>query len=261
MFRSNVKFAAIAVLAVGFAGSEVGLLGHRTNATTAAPAPAKQDSDIQRWREKLDTFVDYPGIDDARATLTDALDHVSKRYGINFDIIDPAFHALDPKIDVPRICVAEKPIPARRARLKTILQTILARLPAKLTVLYIIRNDHIDITTETAVRAELGIPANRPMLPLVWETLTNTPINVAFQRLAHQSGYNVVVDPRIANTTQTPATLELNNVPVDTAVRLLANIAGQSVVRLDNVLFVTTADNAEKLLEEQAKINAEKAAK
>ena len=41
------------------------------------------------------------------------------------------------------------------------------------------------------------------------------------------------------------------------ASQLLANMAGLSVVRLDNVFYVTTAENAKHLREEQAKINAD----
>lgn len=121
--------------------------------------------------------------------------------------------------------------------------------------MYIIRNDRIEITTQAAVRAELGIPANRPMLPLVWDTLENIPISEALRHLADQSGYNVVSDPRVADKIKTPVTAELNNVPVDTAVRLLANMVGLVVVRLENVFYVTTAENAKHLREERAKIN------
>lgn len=267
MFLNKVKFAAIGVLAAGFAGSGVGLLRHQANATMAAPAPAQaraangQDPVVSRLREQLSQSVDYPGLDDARATLSDALDHLSKRYGITFRGNDQVFRAIDPKIDVFRFQIAETAIPAMRVSLKTVLKTVLARLPAKMGAMYVIRKDHIEITTETAVRAEMGIAANRPLLPLVGESLGNTPIDTALRRLARQSEYNIVTDPRIADKLQTQATLEFNNVPVDTAVRLLANIAGLSMVRLDNVLYVTTADNAKKLRQEQAEINAEEPAK
>ncbi len=124
---------------------------------------------------------------------------------------------------------------------------------------YLIRRDHIEITTVAAVRTELGIPKDRPLLSLVGDSLTNDPIAKGLGHLAQQSGFNIVIDPRIADKLQTQATVEFDNVPVDTAVRLLANMAGMSMVRLDNVLYVTTADNAKHLREEQAQINAEKA--
>jgi hypothetical protein len=42
-------------------------------------------------------------------------------------------------------------------------------------------------------------------------------------------------------------TLQLEDVPLETAVRLLADLAGLKPVRLDNVLFVTTEERADKL--------------
>ena len=85
-----------------------------------------------------------------------------------------------------------------------------------------------------------------------------TPLAKILPRLAETSGYNVMADPKAGEKLQTKITVQLNNVPVDTAVRLLANMAGLSVVRLDNVFYVTTAENAKHLREEQAKINGTK---
>ena len=50
---------------------------------------------------------------------------------------------------------------------------------------------------------------------------------------------------------------QLNNVPTDTAVRLLANMAGLSVARLDNVLYVTTRENAAAAQADQERLNAD----
>ena len=45
--------------------------------------------------------------------------------------------------------------------------------------------------------------------------------------------------------------------PVDTAVRLLANKDDRSMVRLDDVFYLTTPEKAKRLREEQAQINGE----
>ena len=42
-------------------------------------------------------------------------------------------------------------------------------------------------------------------------------------------------------------TLKLDDVPLESAVRLMAEVADLSVVRMSNVLFVTTPERAEKL--------------
>jgi RNA polymerase sigma factor (sigma-70 family) len=295
MFLSKAKFALIVVLAAGFTGSGLGFLAHRTSASppTKLPLPpVNQDNDRaeapalalakakapdqpdpnladrkanaqalrERLRQTLSQEINYEGVDDARATLADVLDQLSKRYNLNFHAKREVFRAIDPKIDVFRFEVCDPvPLPPMRASLGIVMRTILERLPPKMGAMYVIRKEFIEITTETAVRAELGIPPNRPLLPLVCDTLDDVPITVALRRLADHTGYNVVVDPRIADKLRTSTNLvELNNVPVDTAVRLVANMAGMSVVRLDNVLYVTTADNAKHLREEQAQVNADK---
>jgi RNA polymerase sigma factor (sigma-70 family) len=299
MFLSKVKFVAIVVLAVGIAGAGTGFLVHDTSASppsspslspvnqddgraeapapaivkAAAPAqpnpgnpapnnvpPARRDlGDILR------TDIEYGGLEDARATLSDALDQLSKRYNLNFDINDKAFEKGRPKDaeDVARATIADpKPIPPMRTILSTVLRKILRRVQVDSGATYLIRHDYIEITTEAAVRAELGIPANRPLLTLVWDTLQGVSIAEALRQLADKTSYNIVVDPRTAEKLRTSTGIaELNNVPVDTAVRLLANMAGLSVVQLDNVLYVTTAENATNLREEQEKINAEKTTK
>lgn len=265
MFLSKVKFAAIAVLAIGFAGSGAGFLAHQTNAgqaklNAAAPAPAQATNKSHVLADKLKSAIDYPGLDDPKATLNDALDHLAKRYGLKFDINKRAFE-IDQLKDVARTPIAEEPIPPMKTTLATVLHRILVRVPASSGATYLIRRDLIEITTEKAVRSEMGIPAHRPLLPLVCETLGNSPIDAALRKLADETGYSIVIDPRIADKLRTPATAAFNNLPLDTAVRLLANLAGQSAVRLDSVLFVTTADNAKSLREEQANINAEKPAK
>ena len=67
------------------------------------------------------------------------------------------------------------------------------------------------------------------------------------KELTDESGANVVVDPRAKKLVDEKITLTLDDVPVETAVRLAAEVAGASVVRMSNVLFVTTEARAEKL--------------
>jgi hypothetical protein len=261
MFLCKGKWVALVVLAIGVAGSGLGFRAHRPNAAAPAqPNQPAQNNGEAALRDKLSQEIDYGGLEDARATLSDALDQLSKRYNLNFHANRHVFLAIDPKIDVFAFAIADPfPLPPMRASLGTVLRTILQRLPPKMGAMYLIRKEFIEITTEAAVRAELGIPANRPLLPLVCDTLDDVPITAALRQLADKTGYNIVIDPRIADKLRASTNLiEFNNVPVDTAARLLANMAGLSVVRLDNVLYVTTADNAKHLREQQAQANADK---
>jgi RNA polymerase sigma factor (sigma-70 family) len=294
MFVSKVKCALIVVLAIGFAGSGLGFLARCTSAgppsapspplvnedqgrverpaaaIVKAEAPARPDSNrpaqdnaASRLRQMLSQEIDYGGLEDARATLSDALDQLSKRYNLTFDINEVAFEDDPPEDEefVARSKIADPtPLPPMRTTLSAILRKILGRVRVDGGATYLTRGDRIEITTNKAVRAELGIPANRRIPPLVGDTLQGSRIDVALRNLARQSGYNILVDPRIADKLQSPTTAEFDNVPVGTAVRLLANTAGLSVARLDNVFYVTTAENAKHLREEQEEVSADKPA-
>jgi RNA polymerase sigma factor (sigma-70 family) len=297
MFLRKLKIAFVLVLVLGLIGSGAGLLAQRSGSdspsrppvagtdkeknktekaaiaqdkdpTKAAADKAKTEktirSDEERFprtfRDRLNQQVQWEGIEDARNTLTDALDALSKRYQLHFHISDKAFQAEIQKSpladveDIGRFEIAlKKPVPEQHnVKLSTVLNVLLERLPPKLEAMYVIRKDYIEITTAAAVRAELGIPADRPLLPLVWESFENIPIAEALVDLSAHSGYNVAVDPTVADKTKTPTGIvTLYNVPVDTAARLLASMADVSLVQVENVFYLTTPEKAKRLREEK----------
>lgn len=303
MFFSKVKFAGMIVLALGFAGAGAGFLGHRIDAeqptTQQHPksAPAQptgvaikvkekteesktkdkpqewnvfppplvgENQRLRAWRDKLLQPVNYLGLQDENATLSDALEQLSHTYEITFIINKRAF---DEEVgEVGKANIASPPIPAMKTGLGTLLRVILGRIDLKnanTEAVFLVRRDHIEITSSTFVRRELGYPNEtpfnneRPVPPLIWDAFDAARLAEILPRLAEASGYNVVADPKAGEKLQTKLTLQLSNVPIETAVRLLANMAGLSLVRLDNVFYVTTAENAKQLREEQAKINAD----
>ena len=65
--------------------------------------------------------------------------------------------------------------------------------------------------------------------------------------LADETGANVVIDPRAKKTADEKITLKIDDVPLESAVRLAADMGGLAVVRMSNVLFVTTEARADKL--------------
>jgi len=68
------------------------------------------------------------------------------------------------------------------------------------------------------------------------------------QQLAAETGANVVLDPRQKKlAAEAQSDLELTDVPLETAVRLAAEVAGMKAVRMGNVLFVTSEARGEKL--------------
>lgn len=225
--------------------------------TTAAPLSAGTPAEIARARElrhQLSNTVDFKGIEDARATLNDALDALAKRYNLTFDINEEAFKEAELKEEVGHTeIVKSKPLPEMRTNLGKILMKILGRVPASAT--YLIRGDVIEITTTEAIRKEFF--ADRPsspgpLPPLVSVAFDKVPLESVLKEL---NGYgNVVLDVRAGKEAQAPVTADLTNVPLDTAVRLFADMAGLKAVPLDNALYVTSKDNARALLEEREKL-------
>lgn len=250
--------------------------------TAVGPLAAGESARGRELRRQLSTVVDFKGIEDARATLSDALDALSKRFSLTFDINEAAFKEAEPKKKEglterlarliqrrPRPQAEPKkevggteianptPIPEMHTNLGRILRKILTRLPASAT--YIIRDDVIEITTTEAVRKEFF--ADRPSMsgplpPLVSGAFDKVPLETVLKELNAYG--NVVLDVRGSEEAQAPVTADLANVPLDTAVRMFADMAGLKVVSLDNVLYVTSVENADALREEQKELRRQR---
>ncbi len=65
--------------------------------------------------------------------------------------------------------------------------------------------------------------------------------------LAEETGANVVIDPRAKKWADEKITLKIEDAPLESAVRLTSDVAGLAVIRMSNVLFVTTEARADKL--------------
>jgi hypothetical protein len=110
--------------------------------------------------------------------------------------------------------------------------------------------DHIIVGTEEIVNL-------RQLRQRVDVSLDHQPLSRAINDLAMQTGANVVLDPRARKAAEEAyLSLVLNDTPLETAVRLMAELGGLCVVRLGNVLFVTTEDRAEKLKSESEAVRA-----
>jgi hypothetical protein len=218
----------------------------------AAPAPAPTLSVPQKLAQR----VKFAGVDDPKSTLAEVLDKLSDLYDINFDINDRAFK-FEQVMDVAKTEVAiPERIPAmKNVRLVTVLRKVLARVPVPSGATFCVRSDRIEITTGTFQATEIWGKYGGPHLPLVNATLEKCPLEDAVKELAEQSEFNVVLDNRAAEKSKTPVSARLLNTPLDTALRLLADMADLRSVHLDNVLYVTTKENAAAL---EARLDKEK---
>jgi hypothetical protein len=241
MLLTKGKGTAAALLVVGIVG-----WGAARFARPQAVEPGSPSRGVELERA-LSSPVTFKGFDDPKTTLIEGLDALAKVYNVTFDVNEKAF-AQDNLADVLKAEVVHTPIPEMRAPLRTVLGKVLGRIPNASGAILMIRKDVLEITTEAAVRAELGIPDSRPLPPLVYAEFEDKPLAVALKTLASASGLSVVLNgPPVTVDKGPKVTADFHNVPIDTAVRVLAEMAELGVVRLDNVLFVTTREKAARL--------------
>src|SRR5439155_3331146 len=109
---------------------------------------------------------------------------------------------------------------------------------------YLLRNGSVVITTNSALRALTGASKESPLFPLVHLVARRQPLEDVLEELSESARANVVLDTRASDNAKKPITARLANVPLDNAVRLLADMAGLKAVQVGNVLYVTTKENA-----------------
>ncbi len=221
-------------------------------AGAAAPAPALVPNPplpgALQAADMLSRPVKFGGFDaDPKMTLQEALDALADRYDLGFTVNDAAF-AKEKVEDVLCKPVAVQAIPKMiDSRLADVLNTILARVPCPSGTTYLIRGRRIEITTGAAVRKELGRRDDERLPPLVTIGFDRELLGVALYQMSERSGFSIVVDGRAAEQAREPVTATLVNVPLDTAAALLADTAGLESVFVDNVCYITSAENAKRL--------------
>jgi hypothetical protein len=202
---------------------------------------------------KLAKTVKFEGIEpDPKLTLQEVLDKLGKDNDVAFDVNEEAFRN-EMVEDILGKPVAERAVPKlTNVRLEAVLRKVLGRLPSQSGVTYLIRPGVIEITTMEQARQEIW-PAGYtgPFLPLVHGDFQRKPLAEALKELAEGTGFNVVVDPRVGEKAQTAVSATMTNVPLDTAVGVLADMADLKPFPMDNVLYVTTPANAAKLEEHE----------
>jgi len=218
--RRVFAFTAVAILAGGMLSAPL----------SAAPVPgkvAKADSPAIVARKALDEVGDFHY--QARS-LNDVIAELKDRTRVNITL-DPLVmnFGLDPSL--PTVNVEMK-----QARLRDVLKATLA--PHSLRAGLV--RDGLYISHEEGVTAH-------QLRQTVSVDCDGTPFDKAIAALITDSGANVVIDPRLKEKAAAPVVLKLDDVPMETAIRLLAEVADLRAVRMSNVMFVTTPERAKAL--------------
>src|SRR5262249_41452769 len=146
----------------------------------------------------------------------------------------------------------ERPLPPmKNTTLGTIVRRIIQCIPSARGATYVVGDDRVVITTHAARLQDLGLPPDTKS-HLVEQTFRDVPLKTALHRL----GFTLVIDARAEKKAEAAITAKLRHVPVETAVELLADMAGLTAVDVCGVFYVTSKDNAARMKEQRARLKA-----
>jgi hypothetical protein len=224
-------------------------------ATRAADSPtAEQARRSNEVRKKLASTVTFNGYDDPDLKLGDALENLTRVHGITFAVNEQAFK--DEMIDDVLNTPLGKAIPrATNVSLKTVLNRILARVPSSSGTTFVVRGGVVEITTRRyASPSNWHRFDNRLLPPEVSIAFDKRELQEALQEIADATGVNIVLDARAKEKAKTATTATANDAAVDTVVELLADMADLQAVKVEDIIYVTTKENAKALREEKARM-------
>jgi hypothetical protein len=217
-----------------------------------ASRPEETRSQIVREiRAKLAYPVNLEKGFDVGTPLRDVSEYLSALKDLTILVNEKAF-AEDLHVkDVGRQTVSLSP--ATTVSFGKVFQMVLSQVGGT----YLVRFPCIEITTPMRAWPEEWSESrgfDRHRIPTVGAVFSIRSLEDALRELSETSGINVVLDSRLKRDhAQKAVTAQFTNAPIDTAVRLVADMANLSVVAMDNVLYVTSKANAAALQAERSK--------
>jgi hypothetical protein len=225
----------------------------QANRTQAVP-PAKETK-AQKLRRLLAEPMSLPKGIDPNTPLQDVIDFLSGRdeaLTIVFDL--QAFEAIG--LHKPDQTAVQLPV-MMEVKLGTVLRMLLASVRNEEgSGTFLIRDDHIVLTTTRHTDPRQWI-LRRELAPTVEAEFERVELKEALKTLADKTGISIVLDVR--EDALKPVTARLRNTHLDTAVSLLADMAGLKAVALEQAIYVTTKENANAILAERERAEAEAA--
>src|SRR5262245_1438619 len=207
------------------------------SAVTADDPPAKEaDSPAETVRKALDKTVT---LDFSSQNMQEVVQHLKEKTNINFVIDLITIQQMGVLIDENGNPMTIH-LKIEKGKLRQGLQRILQ--PYSLSCFIV--GDSVLISTE-----ETGV--QRQMRQRIDVDVNQVPLETALRKLARTHAISLLIDPKVLKDAKTPVTLQLDDVTLETTVRLLAELGGLKSVRLGNVLFITDEGKATKLRQEE----------
>lgn len=190
---------------------------------------------------------------DQNTPLKDALEFLADRYDLNIIVNGTAFNA----IGVQK--VEEQPVTLPRLRsepLGSVLRMLVSQVRGdQYAGTYQIRDGHIEVTTtyHMFMSQDRWAVEGRLHMPAVSLEARGQAVDEALRELADHTAINIVLDARVRDRARKTRACDLYDVPLDTALQLLADQADLGVAIMDNVLYVTERENAREMQAEYRK--------
>jgi hypothetical protein len=207
-------------------------------AAPAAPVPSPRDdkkgdeAPAEKIRKALDKEIANLDIENQQLNL--ALEQLHEETKIDFVLDRNTIAQMG--IDVDSVTVKAK---LQKVKARTALRNILNQYGLS----YAIIGESVLITTE-------DMAIYRQLKQRVSIDLDRVEMARALKGLARETATNLLVDTRAQKDSLTAVSLQLDDVPLETAVRLIAESAGLKPVRMGNVVLVTTKSHATELRSE-----------
>jgi type II secretory pathway component GspD/PulD (secretin) len=200
-------------------------------ALRAAPAvdpKPKAEFPAEKVRKALDQTVE---VNFDNIPFKVAFDDLKEKTKINFvlDVVTLANNGI--AVDSTPVSVKLSDVKAKHA--------LRAMLDAN-RLGYAIVGDTVFISTEDEAQ-------RKQLKQKVSLDLDKVALETAVKDLGRETGVQLVIDKKASKEAGTQVTVQLEDVPLDTAIRLICDQAGLKPVRMGNVLYVTTSANAKEL--------------
>lgn len=222
----------------------VGLLAGTLLPASAAPLPSEKTSG-EVTPAKLHTLLDkVVDLDIKEQGLSKAIEQLRDQTGVPFALYPADYPVMQLGGVAPGVAPGGTDFPqltfkATKVKLRQALNRGLA--PHGLT--HVILGDKVYI-------ASIERANHEQMRQKVNVNLNEAKLNGALKQLALDTASNIVLDPKLGKSAEEPITLQLDNVPLEVAVKVIATAAGLASVRMHNVLYVTTLAKAKELRQE-----------
>jgi hypothetical protein len=189
---------------------------------------SKSQSTAEKTRKALNQTRD---LDIGEQPLAVAIKQLSEQTNIKFVVDHNVILGIGIDPNSANVSIKQKNVKVR---------TAVRNMLHQLNLTCVVLGDTVVITTEEmAVQRQLKQPVSLD--------LDGITVSAALKQLSRETASNLLLDPKLKKESDKTVILQLEDVPLDTALRLICESAGLKPVRLGNVIYVTSKECAQEI--------------